>query len=111
MTTAAVSGATASSGASASSGAPRQQLLLLWLAGPDLASGVVAWSRYDGNAAERPADDLPDGPPYPSALAAMRDGWRVLGIAPAPTSQPGHELRTGFLPNEIILERLESAHV
>ncbi len=91
---------------------PRQQLLQLWLHSPDLGSSVVAWSFYDGTAAQRSDDDLPKKPPYPSALHAMRDGWRVLGIAPARPSAPGHEFRTSFLPHEIVLERFqEPTHV
>lgn len=89
----------------------RQQLLLLWLSGPDLGSNVIAWSTYDGTTPDREADGLPESPPYPSALDAMRDGWRVVGIAPAQTSAAGHESRTAFLLNEIILERLELTHV
>jgi hypothetical protein len=90
----------------------RQQLLQLWLHGPSLDSGVVAWSLYDGTSTTTADDDLPGTPPYGSALAAMRDGWRVVGIAPARVSTPGHEFRTSFLPHEIVLERLlEPAHV
>lgn len=90
----------------------RQQVLQLWLHGPDLGSSVVAWSFYDGSV-PRPADDDQQlKPPYPSALHAMRDGWRVVGIAPARPSVPGHEYRTSFLPHEIVLERLlEPTHV
>jgi hypothetical protein len=89
----------------------RQQLLLLWLAGPDLGSHVIAWSSYDGTAAARAPDTLPEAPPYPSAEAAMRDGWRVIGYAPARPSEVGSESRTAFLLNEVVLERLETAHV
>lgn len=92
----------------------RQRLLLLWLATPDLGSPTVAWSSYDGTTAAREPDSLPERPPYPSALAAMRDGWRVVGVAPPQPSIPGHESRTAFLKHEILLERLErqeSAHV
>lgn len=97
--------------AAPSPSAARQQLLLLWLSGADLGSNVIAWSSYDGATGEREPDSLPEEPPYASALDAMRDGWRVLGIAPARPSQPGHESRTAFLLNEIVLERLEAAHV
>lgn len=89
----------------------RQRLLLLWLSGADLGSNVIAWSAYDGTTGERAPDSLPEEPPYASALEAMRDGWRVLGIAPARPSQVGHESRTSFLLNEVVLERLETVHV
>jgi len=91
---------------------PRQQVLQLWLHGPQLDAPVVAWSLYDGAAGETQADGLPDKPPYASALHAMRDGWRVIGIVPARVSIPGHEFRTSFLQHEVVLERLqENAHV
>lgn len=94
------------------SSTPRQQVLQLWLYGPSLDSSVVAWSLYDGGAPAMPVDDLPAQPPYANALDAMRDGWRVLGIAPARPSIPGHEHRTSFLPHEVVLERFqEPAHV
>jgi len=90
----------------------RQQVLQLWLQGPNLDASVVAWSIYDGATREAPTDVLPDKPPYASAIQAMRDGWRVIGIAPARVSIPGHEFRTSFLQHEIVLERLlENVHV
>lgn len=94
-----------------SSSSIRQRLLLLWLSSADLGSNVIAWSAYDGTTGEREPDSLPEEPPYASALDAMRDGWRVLGIAPARPSQVGHESRTAFLLNEVVLERLETVHV
>lgn len=89
----------------------RQRLLLLWLSGPDLGSNVIAWSTYDGTTDSREPDSLPEEPPYASAEAAMRDGWRVIGFAPARPSAVGSESRTAFLLNEVVLERLETAHV
>ena len=90
----------------------RQQVLQLWLHGPQLDAPVVAWSLYDGATQKAPDDLVPDQPPYGSAMQAMRDGWRVIGIAPARPAIPGHEFRTSFLHHEVILERLqESAHV
>ena len=88
----------------------RQQVLQLWLKTANLDAEVVAWSFYDGAAAAKPAvDNLPVKPPYGSALEAMRDGWRVVGIAPARVSTPGHEHRTSFRPHEVVLERLQHA--
>ena len=82
----------------------RQQVLCLWLANSDLASPGIAWSRYDG--ASPPAPRLTeDQPPYADAVAAMRDGWRVLQMT-LPTSRCGGDpYDTDYLPHGIILER------
>lgn len=88
-----------------------QRLLQLWLSHGDLHSGVVAWSSYDPAMAGRPPDDLPTAPPYPTAMAALRDGWRLIQFTPAIPPAPGNEFRTSFLPNEVLLEKIEADHV
>lgn len=86
----------------------RQQILILHLANPDLHSKTIAWALYDGAAC---ADQLPmregdsDEPPYPSVVAAMRDGWNVMQIPPLPIYVAGREHETGHLPYEYVLER------
>ena len=86
----------------------RQQILILHLASPDLASRTIAWALYDG-AAPKEERQMQSGdsdePPYPSVLAAMRDGWFVLQIPALPTFVRGHEHETGHLPYEYVLER------
>jgi hypothetical protein len=90
----------------------RQQLLILNLASPDLESRTVAWALYDGASTEgdlpmQSGDAGPDGKPiYPSVLAAMRDGWRVIQIPALPYFVEGREHETGHLPYEYVLERL-----
>jgi hypothetical protein len=83
----------------------RQHILILWLQNGNLASGVCAWSRYLGDSTREPTSGEEEGPPYPSALAALRDGWRVLQYPVAVTATPGQEHRTGFLKHEVVLER------
>ena len=84
----------------------RQQLLFLYLSHSDAAARVVGWSLFDGASGdERQAGDA-DTPPYPSVLAAMRDGWRVIQVAQLHAACPGLEHRTSYLPNEYVLERL-----
>lgn len=86
----------------------RQQILILNLAHPDLASKTVAWAIYDGAKSEdEPQMQTGDAaePPYASVLAAMRDGWNVLQISAAPVYIPGHEHESGHLPYEYVLER------
>lgn len=84
----------------------RQQLLVLHLAGPDLASGTVAWALYDGaaDAESRMQTADEESPPYGSVLEAMRNGWRVLQMSSPPPAPVRHE--TGQLPYEFVLERL-----
>lgn len=89
----------------------RQQILVLCLASPDLASATVAWSLYDG-ALPRDAMQMQTGdgsePPYPSVVAAMQDGWRVMQFPSLPAYVHGHEHDTGHLPYEYVLERMVS---
>ena len=47
-----------------------------------------------------------DKPPYPSVLAAMRDGWRVIQMPPCAPAVPGAEHDTAFLQYEFVLEKL-----
>ncbi len=86
----------------------RQQILILNLASPDLASRTVAWALYDGALPESErqmqSGDTPE-PPYTSVLAAMRDGWNVIQISTLPTYVAGHEHESGHLPYEYVLER------
>lgn len=82
----------------------RQQVLCLWLANSDLSTPVIAWSRYDG-ASAHDLRGLEDAPPYANAVAAMRDGWRVLqmSLPQAHREDTGHT--TDYLPHAVILER------
>jgi len=88
----------------------RQQILILHLSTPDLASKTVAWALYDGSL---PADarQMQSGdqeePPYPSVLAAMRDGWRVIQFPQLAAAAAGAEHDTAFLKYEFVLEKLQ----
>lgn len=91
----------------------RQQILILHLSSPDLASRTVAWALYDGARAE---DEMQmqtgdsQEPPYKSVLAAMRDGWNVIQICQLPHFIHGHEHETAHLPYEYVLERKVPIH-
>ncbi|MEL7207621.1 MAG: hypothetical protein AAGK32_05225 [Actinomycetota bacterium] len=91
----------------------RQQVLVLCLRTPELDAPVVAWSFFDGSGgrARRPAGPgvAEDGPPYPSGIEALEDGWRLLQLAGPPGPPPGDEHRVGFLKHEYVFERLVPA--
>ncbi len=84
----------------------RQQLLILCAASPDLQSPVVAWSLYDGAGDATSMPGASDVVPYPTVLAAMRDGWRVLQIPSLARAAPGTEYEPSFLKWEYVLERI-----
>jgi len=87
-------------------GVLRQQLLFLCLATPDLGSPVMAWSFYDGAGAATGMSGDGDQPPFPSVLAAMKAGWRVIQVPAAQPRFPGHEHETSTLRFEYVLEKL-----
>jgi hypothetical protein len=84
----------------------RQQLLVLYLQHPDLNSSPGAWSMYDGAGREEHTTGDSEQPPYPSVVAAMRDGWRVIQFPQQFPPYPGMEYTTSFLKFEYILEKL-----
>jgi hypothetical protein len=89
----------------------RQQLLFLYLTHPNPSADTIAWSLFDGSGgASRTSGDA-DAPPYPSVVAAMQDGWRVMQVSQQIPPHPGMEHRTSYLPYEFILERMvETSH-
>ena len=86
----------------------RQKLLFLYLSDTDLYSRVIAWSFFDGTTAKRSESEQAK-PPYPTAVDAMRDGWRVIQVSPVQAPPPGREFAVDYFTNEIILEKMEMA--
>lgn len=84
----------------------RQKLLVLWLADSALDAPVVAWSEWDGTGATSRMPGDSDEPPYPSGLAALRDGWRLFQASPLLPHAPGTETQTSYLKYEFWFERL-----
>jgi len=84
----------------------RQQLLILYLANSDLGSPAQAWSFYDGAGGKTGMAGDSEAPPYPSALAAMQDGWRVIQLPTLQPALPGHEHMTSYLRFEVVLEKM-----
>jgi hypothetical protein len=84
----------------------RQQLLVLYATTSSPDSDVGAWSIFDGTGRQPHMAGDADKPPYPSVLAAMRDGWRVIQLPPLQAAAPGAEHDTAFLRYEFVLEKL-----
>lgn len=82
--------------------APRQDLLYLQASTTSVTGDVVGMLLVqDGQVSEGPAD--PDEWPYPTVLAAMQDGWRVIQFPDLALSLD--ESRTYGLGYEFILEK------
>ena len=84
----------------------RQQLLLLYTANSSPDSAVGAWSFFDGTGRDHHMAGDADAPPYPSVVAAMRDGWRVIQVPALLPAAPGAEHDTAFLKYEFVLEKI-----
>ena len=84
----------------------KQQLLVLYAANSSPDSPVGAWSLFDGTGRNKHMAGDADEPPYPSVVAAMRDGWRVIQFPALRPPTPGAEHDTAFLPYEFVLEKL-----
>jgi len=82
---------------------------VLYLAAPDLGGAVVAWSFYDGSGRATGMAGDSETPPFPSVLAAMKAGWRVIQLPAAQPRFPGHEHETAHLRFEYVLEKLVDA--
>ena len=81
---------------------------MMWLSSPSLDSRVLGWSFFDGTAGAGPQLDA--DPPYPSGVAALVDGWRMLQMSPLIPPTPGHERDTSFLKHEFVFERMVDVH-
>jgi hypothetical protein len=87
----------------------RQQVLVLYLATSALDSDVVGWSRYDGTGRTRPTTGDSDEPPYPTGLAALRDGWRLFQASQLLPPHAGQEYEVSFLKHEFFFEKVEDS--
>ena len=89
----------------------RQQVLYLYLESPALDARVVAWSTWDGTGEQETMAGDSETPPYPTGLAALRDGWRLLQSAQLLPHAPGAEFTTDYLKYEFLFERLKTVEV
>jgi len=84
----------------------RQKVLVLYLANSALDAPVVAWSMYDGTGETlRMAGDA-DQPPYPTGLAALKDGWRLFQASQLIPHARGEEFDLAYLKYEFWFEQL-----
>lgn len=84
----------------------RQNVLVLYLDMPALDGRVVGWSRWNGADDEEHMAGDEHQPPYPTGLAALRDGWRLLQMSQLDQHPVGTEFRTGYLKYEFLFEQL-----
>ena len=84
----------------------KQQLLVLYAASSSPDSPIGAWSLFDGTGREAHMAGDAAEPPYPSVVAAMRDGWRVIQLPQLAPAASGAEHDTAFLKYEFVLEKL-----
>ena len=85
----------------------RQRLMFLYLSSSCLASETCAWANYDGTGKHAYDASEDQEPPYPSVLAAMQDGWRVVQFPSEQNLTADNAGRTGPLPYEFVLEKME----
>ena len=87
----------------------RQKVLVLYLADSALDAKVIAWSQWDGTGRDEHMAGDAEAPPYPSGLAALRDGWRLLQMSSLMPHTPGAEHDVAYLKYEFLFERWEDA--
>ena len=77
--------------------AMRQKLLVLYLADSALDARVIGWSEWDGSGKNEHMAGDAEVPPYPTGLAALRDGWRLLQMSSMQPHTPGTEFDVSYL--------------
>ncbi len=90
-------------------GPMRQKVLVLYLASSALDAAVIGWSTYDGTGGTRHMAGDADEPPYPTGLAALRDGWRLFQASELEPHGRGAEFDLAYLKYEFFFEQLAEA--
>ncbi len=82
-----------------------QDILVLYQTTPALDAKPAAWAYYE--ASRGPVRDLVEEsePPYPTAMAAMRDGWQVIQLPELKHRSPTDGYELGPLPYQIVLSK------
>ncbi len=83
----------------------RQKVLVLYLADSalDAQRDRLGAVRRHGEVAAH--GRRREEPPYTSGLAALRDGWRLIQMAPLQPHAPGAEFTTAYLKYEFLFEQ------
>lgn len=84
----------------------RQRVLVLYLANSALDSPTIGWAVYDGTAKTLHMAGDNDEPPYPTGLAALRDGWRLFQASQLLPHPRGEEFDLAYLKYEFFFEQL-----
>jgi hypothetical protein len=84
----------------------RQKVLVLYLANSALDSPVIAWAHYDGTGEVLHMAGDDDKAPYPTGLAALKDGWRLFQAAQLLPHPRGEEFDLAYLKYEFFFEQL-----
>ena len=84
----------------------RQIIMILYLSNSALDSDVRGWTIYDGSGQTYPTTGDSDTPPYPTGLAAMRDGWRVVQMPQLIPPDKDLEYTTSFYKFEYVFEKM-----
>ncbi|NKB65666.1 MAG: hypothetical protein GKR89_01275 [Candidatus Latescibacteria bacterium] len=84
--------------------APVQQVLYLYSKSTNMRSPLAGWNLYDPTQPHQPT--LPSQePPYPSVIAALADGWRIVQF-PVPQLHRFSDIDNDYLGFEFILEKI-----
>jgi hypothetical protein len=84
----------------------RQKVLVLYLKSSALDSPVTAWAQYDGTGQTLHMAGDEDEPPYPTGVAALKDGWRLFQASQLLPHARGEEFDLAYLKYEFLFEQL-----
>ena len=84
----------------------RQIIMILYLSNSALDSDVRGWTIYDGSGQTYPTTGDSETPPYPTGLAAMQDGWRVIQFPQLIPPGLDLEYSTSYYKFEYVFEKI-----
>ena len=84
----------------------RQKILVLSLANSALDAPTIAWAVYDGTGKTLHMAGDSEEVPYPTGLAALKDGWRLFQASQLNPHARGEEFDIAYLKYEFWFEQL-----
>ena len=84
----------------------RQKVMVLWLANSALDAPTIAWAEYDGTGKRLRMAGDEDAPPYPTGLAALKEGWRLFQASQLIPHARGEEFDLAYLKYEFWFEQI-----